>query len=393
MTAKQLYEHVLTELNKVNAPALLLSDFNYLVNKGIQQYLNKRYTAYEIDQQTSDDLRVLASSASLSPVKCDKYKNSPTRRGTYEANLPDDYWHILNCTCIYKVLRNNRCDEADQYVEYGAKRLTADIWPTIMRNAYNKPKYSNPYFYIHNVNTSQDMPTNPLQFDEKGNLVSGTDPYVVGQNRQTLFTITPETLTVGKEGGQFRFEVNSKDYNGDYLDYNIQIENLPIKNDESGVLLNGPGKRSFIVDVPENEQNERVYYLTFIQNETNQQKTVATIQKAGEQVVQYRFRLTTDIAQWKNNPTESIFEKGCKTFVAEGDTCDISVDMTDLRSMALEFPNAYELKQVIDGLGNPVSDHFVGDSGCMGVTGNICYIRHLIKSNNVYTFKFEKKHG
>lgn len=35
MTLKQLYEHVLTEQNKVNAPVLLLSDFNYFANKAI----------------------------------------------------------------------------------------------------------------------------------------------------------------------------------------------------------------------------------------------------------------------------------------------------------------------------------------------------------------------
>lgn len=92
-----------------------------------------------MDQQTSDDLRVLKSTAILKPEKCDKYGSSPFRRGTYHVNLPDDYLHILNCTCIFKTDKNNRCDEAGRYVEYGATRLTADMFPTISRNAYTRP--------------------------------------------------------------------------------------------------------------------------------------------------------------------------------------------------------------------------------------------------------------
>lgn len=36
MTAIQAYEAVLIELNKVKAPSLSLSDFNYLFNKATQ---------------------------------------------------------------------------------------------------------------------------------------------------------------------------------------------------------------------------------------------------------------------------------------------------------------------------------------------------------------------
>jgi len=35
MTSRQVYEGVLVEMNKVNAPSLLLEDFNYLFNKAI----------------------------------------------------------------------------------------------------------------------------------------------------------------------------------------------------------------------------------------------------------------------------------------------------------------------------------------------------------------------
>ena len=35
MTARQVYEGTLVEMNKVQAPSLLLEDFNYLFNKAI----------------------------------------------------------------------------------------------------------------------------------------------------------------------------------------------------------------------------------------------------------------------------------------------------------------------------------------------------------------------
>ena len=43
MTAREVYEGVLIELNKVDAPTMLLEDFNYLFNKSIYQYVNKKY--------------------------------------------------------------------------------------------------------------------------------------------------------------------------------------------------------------------------------------------------------------------------------------------------------------------------------------------------------------
>lgn len=48
MTARQLFEYALIELNKVQAPSLLLEDYNYFINKAVNQYINKVYNLYEI---------------------------------------------------------------------------------------------------------------------------------------------------------------------------------------------------------------------------------------------------------------------------------------------------------------------------------------------------------
>ena len=156
MTAKNLYNAVLIELNKENAPNILLEDFNYFANKAINNYINKRYNIYDISQQTTDDLRVLKSSAILKPTHVNAYEGFTTlgvdRLATYEVVLPSDYLHLLNCICVYKVKKTYDCYNRGQSCVFPAKRLTADMYSQVVTNYWNKPTYKNPYYYIHNVN-------------------------------------------------------------------------------------------------------------------------------------------------------------------------------------------------------------------------------------------------
>jgi hypothetical protein len=41
---------MLVELNKVEAPSILLEDFNYFFNKAITRYINKKYNIYDTNQ-------------------------------------------------------------------------------------------------------------------------------------------------------------------------------------------------------------------------------------------------------------------------------------------------------------------------------------------------------
>ena len=173
MTARQVWEGMLTELSKVNAPSMLLQDFNYFFNKAISQYINKRYNIYDINQQTSDDLRVLKTTSILEaklatqsePLKALVNLGAGKSKlfgATYEVTLPSDYLHILNCICIYKVNKNWKCYNAGDYVQFAAKRLTADSWSVIVNDYYNRPLPERPYFYIHNININNTLPTNPI---------------------------------------------------------------------------------------------------------------------------------------------------------------------------------------------------------------------------------------
>lgn len=113
MTLRQVYEGVLIEIDKVQAPSMLLEDFNYLCNKAIHQYVNKRYNLYDVNQQTTDDIRVLKTTATLTATKSNIYgieqSNDSPYSGIYEVNLPSDYLHVLNCICDFEVEKNFQC--------------------------------------------------------------------------------------------------------------------------------------------------------------------------------------------------------------------------------------------------------------------------------------------
>ena len=213
MTARQVFEATLIELSKIQAPSLKLFEFNYLFNKAINQYINKVYNVYDINQQTTDDLRVLKATVFLTPHKVlydnkipggkainsalhnavgseNAIKNVTTGNihtpedggytgqatsylskahssiqslhgATYEVYMPIDYLHMLNCVCIYYVAKQKDCWDAGSYIEIPATRLTADSWSQIVTDIYNRPSPMRPYYYIHNLNQNATIPTDP----------------------------------------------------------------------------------------------------------------------------------------------------------------------------------------------------------------------------------------
>ena len=201
MTARQVFEATLIELSKIQAPALKLYEFNYLFNKAINQYINKVYNVYDINQQTTDDLRVLKATAYLKPHKYkadnapyNNFKSGGTKTAyngqspsdtttyatassylssahsqiqslngaTYEVFMPIDYLHMLNCVCIYYVAKQKDCWDAGSYIQIPATRLTADSWSQIVTDIYNRPSPMRPYYYIHNQSSSITIPTSPV---------------------------------------------------------------------------------------------------------------------------------------------------------------------------------------------------------------------------------------
>jgi len=162
VTARELYEGVLIEINNENSPNILLEDFNYFANKAINNYINKKYNVYDVNQQSTDDLRVLKGSAKLTPTKVNEYSElSLANEAVYEVIMPSDYLHLLNCICIYNVKKTFKCYNAGDTWRAAAKRLTSDMYSQVLDNFWTKPTYYRPYYFIHNVNTSSTAPYNP----------------------------------------------------------------------------------------------------------------------------------------------------------------------------------------------------------------------------------------
>lgn len=227
MTARQVFEATLIELSKIQAPSLKLYEFNYLFNKAINQYINKVYNVYDINQQTTDDLRVLKATTFLTPhkvelagrkssaVKDSAIRNTSAVTGnqdspeggytgqassylskahrsiqslhgaTYEVYMPIDYLHMLNCVCIYYVAKQKDCWDAGSYIEIPATRLTADSWSQIITDIYNRPSPMRPYYYIHNLNQQQVLPTDP-----RTSVETGTGLEEVGIDMNGIYQVT-----------------------------------------------------------------------------------------------------------------------------------------------------------------------------------------------------------
>ena len=188
MTVREVYQALLIELNKEQAPSMLLADFNYFCNKAIQQYLNKQYNMYDVNQQTSDNLRVLSTTAKLTPKYDDFYGEKIA-----VIELPLDYFHLLNCICSYKRTGPNKCNQTGS-VQYSAKRLTSDMWSQVHRNYYNRPTYKRPYYFIHNRNTNSDLPTDDYSSEAQIPIFNENGEQV-GQKFRGL----SKTITIGGE--------------------------------------------------------------------------------------------------------------------------------------------------------------------------------------------------
>ena len=158
MTIREFYDNTLIELNKVEAPSLLLEDFNYFANKAVQQYTNKIYNRYDTTQQATDDLSALKTSARLDVVYENDENNTaksayaPRESKIYYCELPGNYLHLLNCIVEFEG-GVGQCSTETQKIQSMARRLTSDMYPSIISNAYFKPSYRCPYYFINNTLT------------------------------------------------------------------------------------------------------------------------------------------------------------------------------------------------------------------------------------------------
>lgn len=183
MTIRDAFENCLIELNKVQAPTLLIGDFIYFFNKAIQQYVNERYMLFESKQQITDDLRVLLKSKKIIP---DSETEESVGSG-YEVSLPDDYLHILNCVCEFED-KNPNCNDKS-LIQQGANKIDTSQWPHIINNYYMKPSIKRPYYYIMNISDPKKQDTNSLSLSERNDIVQAGAEQRYGNSTKPIMQI------------------------------------------------------------------------------------------------------------------------------------------------------------------------------------------------------------
>lgn len=194
MTWLDLYTNALIEQNKHEAPTLLIEEYNYLINKAIIQYTNLTYARFDLNQQSSDDLRWLQKSVELEVFKQNKIIH-PGEEANYVVVLPSDYFHVLNCTTHFtrkcKEPQPTKCPrpEVDENGIFSlCRRLTANQFPDIINNAYLKPTYTRPYFYINESGKAGKLSTDLLikQFLDPCDISECELPAWKGEIQKTL---------------------------------------------------------------------------------------------------------------------------------------------------------------------------------------------------------------
>lgn len=275
----------------------MLEDFNYFANKSINQYVNKKYNIYDINQQTTDDLRVLKATALLTPTKCSKYGSydeiGRMMGATYEVILPQDYLHILNCICIYNVNKTYKCYNAGDVWRCAAKRLTADMYSQVLDNYWMRPTYRKPYYYIHNLNARVDgiyPPTDNRRL-MNGKTDSSNNKYYIGRilptrsnyntlldrtyldgntfigrDESILYAIYPSSQQISFHSTGIDTSIQEIAMNtlGTYDGYKVVASVQPVIGDYNGeIYIKGVGKEYSGIEIGTD------FKLGFVQNEHN----------------------------------------------------------------------------------------------------------------------------
>jgi len=158
MTEKGAYESILRELRKAKAPSLHLEDYNYWINKGIQEYINERYAKFEISQQVTDDLQPIMVSDDfvISSPTTGYYESDPTQSFAVitgkkygsdyvRFNGPTNYWHMTGSNVTMVTRFPYKCYPVGYEDTRPSKKLSASNSNGIIDNAYLKPSNLRPY--------------------------------------------------------------------------------------------------------------------------------------------------------------------------------------------------------------------------------------------------------
>ena len=226
------------------------------------------------------------------------------------------------------------------------------------------------------------MPTNPFKYDEDGNLIEGTDPYMSDADL-SRFTITPDIANIPAEGGVLSFTVDSLDKNGQAVGFSLS-STLP----EGWEIMNKT-EASFKLKVSSNTDAAKTVYVKFWQYNSDKTTMIAVQQAGFVAPVEKNFKLVI-LEEQKKLVNDNDYDNA-ELIPATRDSVQVIVDTTKKRSFGIKVPPGYTLFEVVDILGQPVKSLFVE-----GVDKNAGHIRDIYFKtsipymNNHYIFTFKK---
>lgn len=257
MTVRDCYNACLVELNKVQAPSLLLDDFVYLLNKNIQEYFNKKYNSFEKVQQNTDDLRHLINQITIEQQDKVLFPNSRLYVNTnviygkiYECLLPSDYVHILGCRAVFQS-DTKKCPDSCRINIVGVNKLDTNKAPQIGTNWYMKPSHKRPYYQIVNIeqtnpiyiqNTPDSQKSGSTRYGNSTQpimqIICGDNPHYALKALEIQYLQAPRRVTLS------RTELDSVNDISEVLEFSDYVCNEIVKQ--------------LVVSILENQKDERL---------------------------------------------------------------------------------------------------------------------------------------
>lgn len=149
-TVRDIYLALLIELNKQEAPSILIEDFNLFLPKAIQIYVNKRVNLYPIGQQVKDDLGSLKV-LNHPVLGITQINNSYPRYFTVA--LPENYLHLERCSQKVQLshIGQNDCNAINYNAFPNTTIIESDPLQRILKDYYTKPSIKRVYYTPYQI--------------------------------------------------------------------------------------------------------------------------------------------------------------------------------------------------------------------------------------------------
>ena len=176
MTAKELFEGYLIETVKEESPQYHLREFNFKLNRVINEFVRNIVVSFEQNQMSLDYLKALKRTQEFTTFL-------PGLKGGVKYTLPSDYRHLTNCIVFWNITAPiiDECYEVGNVINFKSNRLDSDTQAAITRDHWLRPRYFRPFHQMS---------------DNEVEILSGIHPGVEMAKVVMDYIKTPEKITL-----------------------------------------------------------------------------------------------------------------------------------------------------------------------------------------------------